>query len=95
MKLVTYIDTEELGGADLSLMHLLGSLEPEIEAAVVGVIRPIVDRIAAARPGTRTLVVPRPRSDHDWRNLATHVSALRTLRPESRRGRWTVTSASE
>src|SRR6266540_2062665 len=82
MKLVTYTDTEELGGADLSLMHLLGSLEPEIEAAVVGATRPIVDRIAAARPGTPTLVVPRPRSDHDWRSLAGHVSALRTLRPD-------------
>lgn len=82
MRLVTYTDTQELGGADLSLMHLLGSLEPEIDATVVGVAQPIVDRIAAARPGTRTLVVPRPRNDHDWRNLATHVSALRTLRPD-------------
>jgi glycosyltransferase involved in cell wall biosynthesis len=82
MRLVTYTDTHELGGADLSLMHLLGSLESEIDAAVVGVSGAIVDRIAAARPGTRTLVVPRPRNDHDWRNLATHVSALRTLRPD-------------
>jgi glycosyltransferase involved in cell wall biosynthesis len=82
VKLVTYTDTEELGGADLSLMHLLGNLEPKIEAAVVGVKRPIVDRIAAARPGTRTVVVPRPRNDHDWRSLATHVSTLRTLRPD-------------
>jgi glycosyltransferase involved in cell wall biosynthesis len=82
MRLVTYTDTQELGGADLSLMHLLGSLEPDIDATVVGVTQPIVERIAAARPGTRTLVVPRPRSDHDWRNLATHVSALRALRPD-------------
>jgi glycosyltransferase involved in cell wall biosynthesis len=82
MKLVTYTDTKELGGADLSLMHLLGNLEPEIEAAVVGVTRPIVDRIAAARSGTQTVVVPRPRHDHDWRNLAAHASALRTLRPD-------------
>ena len=82
MKLVTYTDTKELGGADLSLMHLLGNLEPEVEAAVVGATQPIVDKIAAARPGTRTLVVPRPHNDHDWRNLAAHVSALRTLRPD-------------
>jgi glycosyltransferase involved in cell wall biosynthesis len=82
MRLVTYTDTQELGGADLSLMHLLGSLEPDIDATVVGVTQPIVERIAAARPGTRTLVVPRPHTDHDWRNLATHVSALRALRPD-------------
>jgi glycosyltransferase involved in cell wall biosynthesis len=82
MKLVTYTDTKELGGADLSLMHLLAHLGPEIEAAVVGASRPIVDKIAAARPGTRTLVVRRPRNDHDWRSLAAHVSALRTLRPD-------------
>jgi glycosyltransferase involved in cell wall biosynthesis len=82
MRLVTYTDTQELGGADLSLMHLLASLESEIAATVVGVTEAIVERIAAARPGTRTLVVPRPRNDHDWRSLATHVSALRTLRPD-------------
>jgi glycosyltransferase involved in cell wall biosynthesis len=82
MKLVTYTDTQELGGADLSLMHLLGNLEPEIEATVIGVTQSIVDRIAAERPGTRTLVVPRQRNDRDWRNLANHVSALRTLRPD-------------
>lgn len=77
-----YTDTQELGGADLSLMHLLGRLAPEIDATVVGVAQPIVDRIAAARPGTPTLVVPRPHNDHDWRNLATHISALRALRPD-------------
>jgi hypothetical protein len=82
MKLVTYTDTKELGGADLSLMHLLGHLGPEIEAAVVGASRPIVDKIGAARPGTQTLVAPRPRNDHDWRSLAAHVSAMRTLRPD-------------
>ena len=82
MRLVTYTDTHELGGADLSLVHLLGNLEPDIDATVVGMTQPIVERIAAARPGTRTLVVPRPHNDHDWRNLATHVSALRTLRPD-------------
>jgi glycosyltransferase involved in cell wall biosynthesis len=82
MKLVTYTDTKELGGADLSLMHLLGNLEPGIEAAVVGPTRPIVEKIAAARPGTAKLVLPRPRNDHDWRSLAAHVSALRTLGPD-------------
>jgi glycosyltransferase involved in cell wall biosynthesis len=82
MRLVMYTDTKELGGADLSLMHLLGNLEPEIEAAVVGATRPILERIAAARSETQAVVVPRPRNDHDWRNLAAHVSALRTLRPD-------------
>jgi glycosyltransferase involved in cell wall biosynthesis len=82
MRLVTYTDTKELGGADLSLMHLLGNLEPGIEAAVVGASRPIVDKIAAARPGTQTLVVPRPRNDHDWSSLARHVATLRRLRPD-------------
>jgi glycosyltransferase involved in cell wall biosynthesis len=82
LRLTTYTDTQDLGGADLSLMHLLARLEPEIDATVVGVAESIVDRIAAARPGTGTLVVPRPRNDHDWRNLASHVSALRALEPD-------------
>src|SRR5512133_2461148 len=82
MGVVTYTDTQELGGADLSLVNLLGNLGPDIDATVVGMTQPIVDRIAAARPGTRKVVVPRPRNDHDWRNLATHVSVLRKLRPD-------------
>jgi hypothetical protein len=82
MKLVTYTDSKELGGADLSLMHLLGNLEAGIEAAVVGVTPPILEKIAAARPGTAKLVLLPARNDHDWRSLAAHVSALRTLDPD-------------
>jgi hypothetical protein len=39
MRLVTYTDTHGLGGADLSLVHLLGNLEPDIDATVVGFSR--------------------------------------------------------
>jgi glycosyltransferase involved in cell wall biosynthesis len=77
MRLVAYTDNVELGGADLSMAHLLTLLDPAIEVTVVGVAPGIVERIGALRPGTRTRVLPRPRNDHDWRSLTAHTAAIR------------------
>jgi glycosyltransferase involved in cell wall biosynthesis len=82
VRLVVYTDNVELGGADLSLAHLLSWLDPAVEVGVVGVSRRIVDRVAAARPSAATRVVPPPASGHDRRSLAAHVAALRDLRPD-------------
>jgi glycosyltransferase involved in cell wall biosynthesis len=79
MRLVAYTDNVELGGADLSMAHLLTLLDPAIEVTVVGVAPGIVERIAALRPGTRTRVVPGPRNDHDWRSLKAHTAAIRDV----------------
>jgi glycosyltransferase involved in cell wall biosynthesis len=81
VKLVAYTDNVELGGADLSLAHLLARLDPAIDVTVLGVAAPIVERVAEARPSARTRVVPRPASGHDWRSLAAHVAAVRELEP--------------
>ncbi len=57
---VCYTDAQELGGAELSLEYLLEAPSPRIAAAVVGTDRAVVGRLAAARPGTSAIVVPRP-----------------------------------
>ena len=82
MRLVAYTDNVEWGGADLSMSHVLARLDSAIEVTVLGVSRPIVERIAAARPAAATSVVPRPRSGHDWRSLVAHMRALRQIAPD-------------
>ena len=79
MRLVAYTDNVELGGADLSMAHLLSLLDPAIEVTVVGVAPQIVERIAGVRPNAGTCLVPRPRNDHDWRSLRAHVAAIRSV----------------
>jgi glycosyltransferase involved in cell wall biosynthesis len=82
MRLLAYTDAPELGGGDLSLAHLLARLDPSVAVTVMGVQPPIVERIAAARPGTATRVVPSQRSGHDVRALLGHVHAVRDIAPD-------------
>jgi glycosyltransferase involved in cell wall biosynthesis len=82
VRLVAYTDNVELGGADISMAHLLARLDPSIEVTVLGVAEAIVDRIAAARRGSEARIVPRPRSGHDWRSLKAHVRTMREIDPD-------------
>lgn len=82
MRLVAYTDNVELGGADMSMAHVLARLDPSIEVTVVGVAPAIVERVAAVRRGSATRIVPRPRSGHDWRSLRAHVRALGEIAPD-------------
>jgi glycosyltransferase involved in cell wall biosynthesis len=82
LRLLAYTDNSELGGADLSLSHLLTFLDAEIEVGVLGVRRGIVERVARGRPESATVVVPAPRSGHDWGSLVAHVRAIRSFCPD-------------
>jgi glycosyltransferase involved in cell wall biosynthesis len=82
VRLVAYTDNVELGGADLSMAHMLARLDPSIDVTVVGVARPIVERVASARKGSAARVVPAPRSGHDWRSLWAHLRVLREIDPD-------------
>lgn len=82
MRLAVYTDNVGWGGADLSMSHLVSLLDPAIEVTVVGVSPPIIERVAAVRPGAGTRLVPRPRNDHDWQSLRAHVATIRAVAPE-------------
>jgi glycosyltransferase involved in cell wall biosynthesis len=82
VRLVAYTDNVELGGADISMAHVLARLEPSVEVTVVGVAPTIVEHVAAARNDSITRVVPRPRSGHDWTSLRAHVRVLREIGPD-------------
>jgi glycosyltransferase involved in cell wall biosynthesis len=82
LRLLAYTDNCELGGADLSLSHLLAFLGAEVQVGVLGVSRAIVERVALGRPGAAKVVVPAPSSGHDWGSLVAHVRAIRSFRPD-------------
>jgi glycosyltransferase involved in cell wall biosynthesis len=82
LRLLAYTDNSALGGADLSLSHLLASLGAEVQVGVLGVSRTIVERVALGRPEAAKVVVPTPRSGHDWGSLVAHVRAIRSFRPD-------------
>ena len=79
---MAYTDNVVLGGADISMGHLLTRLDPSVEVTVLGVAANIVERVASGRRDASTRIVLRPRSGHDWRSLKAHVSALRQIRPD-------------
>jgi glycosyltransferase involved in cell wall biosynthesis len=81
VRLFAYTDTTALGGADLALAYVLERLDSGIEVAVAGVSPAIVERVAAGRPGAIVNVVDAPRSGHDVRALAAHLSAVRSFAP--------------
>jgi glycosyltransferase involved in cell wall biosynthesis len=82
MRLVAYTDNVELGGADLSMAHLLARLDAAVDVTVLGVASSIVERVARARPTAAARVVPRPSSGHDWPSLRAHRAALREIAPD-------------
>ncbi len=82
MRLVVYTDNSALGGADLSMAHLVARLDPSIEVKVLGTTREIVERVAGTRPRTTVEVVQSPASGHDVPSLAAHYSALRRAEPD-------------
>ena len=82
LRVLTYTDTLELGGADIALSHLVAALDSDVEVAVTGVTPEIVQRIARGRPDSKTAFVLSPASDHDIRSLRAHVGAIRSFRPD-------------
>jgi glycosyltransferase involved in cell wall biosynthesis len=82
LRLVAYTDNIVLGGADISMGHLLARLDPSVEVTVLGVAANIVERVASGRKNAATRIVPRPTSGHDWTSLKAHVRALRQIAPD-------------
>ena len=80
-RLVTYVDADELGGAERALRDLLEALDPAISVAVLGTNARVVSWIAGERSGTATCVIPPVRDKRDLRNIAHHRRTIARLRP--------------
>ncbi len=97
LRLLAYLDSLEVGGAEISLGNLLSALGQDVDAGVLGVHRPTVDAVADRREGCPRSVVPPARSKWDARAMLAHARALRAFRPDvlhvSLRTPWTCQAA--
>src|SRR5829696_6508418 len=82
VRLTAYMDSVEIGGAEISLGHLLAGLDPSIEVTMIGVDAAVVDQIAGRRPGTRAMTVTRVGGKADVKPIVQHVRAMRASRPD-------------
>jgi glycosyltransferase involved in cell wall biosynthesis len=82
IRVAFYCDGWTIGGAEISLAHLLGALSERIDPVVVGVEEAVVARLVAERPGTPTIVLPRVRTSFDVAAIRAHVRTIRTLRAD-------------
>ena len=81
VRVVYYTDAQGWGGAEQVLATVLAGLPSEVSASVLGSDHDVCHRIAATRPGTEVVVVPRRHRLSPWTWL-TLRSALARLRPD-------------
>jgi len=78
MQVVIYTDSVGIGGAEISLSHLVANVSNQIEVTVMGTSELVVEAIARQRPHTGKLVLP----DKPIRSLLAHLTTLLQLRPD-------------
>jgi glycosyltransferase involved in cell wall biosynthesis len=81
VQLVAYTDAEEIGGAEISLGHVLAGLSSVYDVTVMGIDERVVGWVVARRPGARACVVPPVRRKYNLHGVLTHVRAMRRIRP--------------
>jgi glycosyltransferase involved in cell wall biosynthesis len=58
LRVIVYTDVAAIGGAEISLSHLVASVSDDIEVIVVGISEQVVDAIASGRPQASRVVLP-------------------------------------
>jgi glycosyltransferase involved in cell wall biosynthesis len=65
-RMIVYTDATGIGGAEISLKHLVATASADWEITVVGVSQSVVDALAVSRPQAKAVLLP-PRSlYHHW-----------------------------
>jgi len=78
MRIVTYTDSAGIGGAEISLKHLVTNVSKDIDVTIVGTSHLVVDTIAQHRPQASQVVLP-PNGIH---SLTAHLQVLHRLCPD-------------
>lgn len=78
LRVVTYTDAAGIGGAEISLSHLVATVSDNINVTVLGTSKLVVNAIAALRPQASRLVLPAT----GLGSAIAHLTALRQLRPD-------------
>jgi glycosyltransferase involved in cell wall biosynthesis len=77
-RVVVYTDVAAIGGAEISLGHLVAAVSDDIDVTLLGISQFVVDAIAAGRPQASRVVLP----EKGLRSVMAHLVALRRLRPD-------------
>jgi glycosyltransferase involved in cell wall biosynthesis len=78
MRVAIYTDSIGIGGAEISLSHLVTNVSNNIEVIVMGTSELVVEAIAQQRPQAAKLVLP----DRSIHSLLAHLAAFLQLRPD-------------
>lgn len=78
IKIIAYTDSLGIGGAEISLKHLIATASSEFEITVVGVSQFIVDFISAQRSNNSKFVLPSSKLTE----LFTHWRVFQQLQPD-------------
>jgi glycosyltransferase involved in cell wall biosynthesis len=71
-----------VGGAEVSVGHLIAELPDRFDVTVVGVHPEVLQAIAARRPGTEVELLGRVRHKRDIGGIAEHLRLVRRVRPD-------------
>jgi glycosyltransferase involved in cell wall biosynthesis len=78
LRVVAYTDAAGIGGAEISLGHLVATASDQFQICVVGVSQIVVEAIAHRRPQSERFILP-PRG---LQSFAAHLHILSRLRPD-------------
>jgi glycosyltransferase involved in cell wall biosynthesis len=78
LHVIAYTDSAGIGGAEISLGHLVATVSHEIELTVVGVSHLVVNAIADRRPQANRIVLP----NQGARSFVAHFKTFRQLQPD-------------
>ena len=78
LRVIAYTDVAAIGGAEISLGHLVASVSDDIDVTVVGISQYVVDAIASERPQASRMVLP----EKGLRAVIAHWLTFRRLRPD-------------
>lgn len=77
MRLTAFTDSDQVGGAEISLANLLAALDPGIQISVMGTDEAVIRRIASARRDASTILVPSINGVRDLRAMQATRRALK------------------
>jgi hypothetical protein len=58
LRVIAYTDVAAIGGAEISLSHLVAAVSDNIDLTVVGISEDVVNAIATGRPQAKRVVLP-------------------------------------
>ncbi|XGV98551.1 MAG: glycosyltransferase [Leptolyngbya sp. BL-A-14] len=78
LQVMVYTDAMGIGGAEISLGHLVANMSNDIAITVVGVSPLVVEAIAARRSHTKSIVLP----GTGMQSLFAHITTFHRLKPD-------------